>query len=48
VGPAAYKKFEAQLAALNPQNPLVRSLVAQAQAEIKAGNADRLIKAHQF
>jgi hypothetical protein len=43
-----YKKFEAQLAALNPQNPLARSLVEQAQAEIKAGNADSLIKAHQL
>jgi hypothetical protein len=40
-----YKKFEAQLAALNPQNPLARSLIEQAQAEIKAGN---FIKAHQL
>jgi hypothetical protein len=39
-----YKRFQAQLAALNPQNPLARGLVEQAQAEIKAGN---LIKAHQ-
>jgi hypothetical protein len=39
-----YKKFEAQLAALNPQNPLARRLVEQAQAEIKAANADSLIK----
>jgi tetratricopeptide (TPR) repeat protein len=43
-----YKKFEAQLAALNPQNPMARDLVEQAQAEIKAGNADSLIKAHQL
>jgi tetratricopeptide (TPR) repeat protein len=43
-----YKKFEAQLAALNPQNPLARSLVEQAQAEIKAANPDSLTKAHQF
>ena len=43
-----YKKFQAQLAALNPQNPLARGLVEQAQAEIKVGKADSLIKAHQL
>ena len=43
-----YKKFQAQLAALNPQNPLARGFVEQAQAEIKVGKADSLIKAHQL
>src|SRR6267154_640705 len=43
-----YKKFQAQLAALNPQNPLARGLVEQAQAEIKAGRADSLVRAHQL
>ena len=43
-----YKKFQAQLAALNPQNPLASGLIEQAQAEIKVGKADSLIKAHQL
>jgi len=40
-----YKKFQAQLAALNPQNPLARRLAEQAETEIKAG---RFEKAHQL
>jgi tetratricopeptide (TPR) repeat protein len=40
-----YKKLQAQLAALNPQNPLARSLAEQAETEIKAG---RFEKAHQL
>ena len=36
---------ELGLAALNPQNPLARGLVEQAQAEIKAGN---FTKAHEL
>lgn len=40
-----FQKFQAQVAALNPQNPLARGLVEQAQAEIKVGNFD---KAHQL
>jgi tetratricopeptide (TPR) repeat protein len=42
---AQFQKFQAQLAALNPQNPLARSLVEQAQAEIKSGN---FTKAHEL
>src|SRR5215470_174755 len=38
-----YKKLEAQLAALNTQNPLARGLAEQAETEIKAG---RFEKAH--
>src|SRR5215831_11670979 len=40
-----YKKFQAQLAALNPQNPLARKLAEQAETEIKAG---RFEQAHQL
>jgi hypothetical protein len=39
-----YQQAQAQLAALNPQNPSARGLVEQAQAEIMAGN---FIKAHE-
>jgi tetratricopeptide (TPR) repeat protein len=37
-----YKKLEAQLTALNPQNPLARSLVEQAQAEFRAGSMTKV------
>jgi tetratricopeptide (TPR) repeat protein len=40
-----YQQAQAQLAALNPQNPLARGLVEKAQAEIMAGN---FIKAHEL
>jgi tetratricopeptide (TPR) repeat protein len=40
-----YKKIQAQLAALNPQNPLARKLAEQAETEIKAG---RFEEAHQL
>jgi hypothetical protein len=33
-----YQRAQAQLSALNPQNPLARDLVERAQAEIKRGN----------
>jgi tetratricopeptide (TPR) repeat protein len=38
---AQFQKFQARLAALDPRNPLARSLVEQAQAEAKAGNFPR-------
>ena len=40
-----YKKLQVQVAALNPQNPLARSLAEQAETEIKAGHFE---KAHQL
>jgi len=40
-----YQQAQAQLAALNPQNPQARGLVEQAQAEITAGNFS---KAHEL
>jgi hypothetical protein len=40
-----YQKAQAQLAALDPQNPLARGFLEQAQAEIKVGNFNR---AHQL
>jgi tetratricopeptide (TPR) repeat protein len=40
-----FQKLQAQLAALDPRNPLARGLVDQAQAEIKAGN---FTKAHEL
>lgn len=40
-----YKKLQAQLAALNPQNPSARRLAEQAETEIKAG---RFAQAHEL
>ena len=40
-----YQRAKAQVAALNPQNPLARTFVEQAQAETKDGN---FIRAHQL
>jgi chromosome segregation ATPase len=40
-----FQKLQAQLAALDPRNPLARGLVEQAQAEVKAGN---FAKAHEL
>jgi hypothetical protein len=40
-----FQKLQAQLAALDPRNPLARGLVEQAQAEAKAGN---FAKAHEL
>jgi tetratricopeptide (TPR) repeat protein len=42
---AQYKRIQAQLAALNPQNPTARRLAEQAEAEIKAG---RFETAHEL
>jgi tetratricopeptide (TPR) repeat protein len=42
---ADYKRLQAQAAALNPENPTARGLVAQAKSEIDAG---RLSRAHEL
>jgi hypothetical protein len=42
---AQFQKYQAQLAALNPQNPLARGLVEQAQTE---GNAGHFARAHEL